>query len=904
MADELFQASTSQLSFEKFINTINQEQAKDLVRSINQFMKNFRKRAPDSAADSREVQEFLGSMEQAFSRHPLWAGSTRTELDNAGLEKYLMTKLYDRTFGADPLDRERDALLSRRLAGLAGWVGPAHLEVSRELQGPLAADEDGQLAAAARELQKMALYKSPRDKLVQILNSCKIITALLASKRAGAGADDFTPTLIYVTIRAQPEALASNLAFIERYRHEPRLSGEASYFFVQMTQSALVPLPPKSVSELEADGVRLVLRAEAAGELRSRYRYLYSTPESLTLRDVSQLLAGYKELVLKYETLAQAVDNNVLKYYSDLEAYQAGLLPVPPGAVGAPPPPPPLPPQAPAHAYPAGPSGAPPPPPPPPPPSAAPEPPGGSGSGGRRPLDLSQYMPSYQLESEGYAYAAAAAAEPSFDLLGDEAPPPPPPPASQAPPAAPAAATAALPPPPPLVAPPLVSASRDADADELGSPLASSRAPQQRGAESFSAADGASGWAVPAPAAPPTHGSLPWAEHETSTAEVAPASSVPLATPERGEDGAAAAAEAAPAPSAPQAALGTEATHVAGPPHEGEAAARSIADAGSVFAAPGGAAASAAAAAAEPLAPAPAAGQPSALPEVGEPSFELTLAPAAQEAQQHPASAAGAAGQLYSAELTTVAAASPSVPEVPEVATASVSEPEAAAAASEPPPAPEAGGVGSGDGSPPQELAQGSVVAAGAPVMDELEPMAVAELAAPEEADAEEGEEQRQARVDALLQQLLGGAAGGAAAEGAAAEGAELASGQNPAAEDPVAAALAFYGSGDLGFAGTTAPEVAATPEVEAAPEMSARERPQEPLSQQQQQEQRQEEGSGAATEHTDASGGAGMAEGAAEAGAAATAGDAAPAPAEAGKPEAEADADESPLFDGLVLST
>jgi hypothetical protein len=32
-----------------------------------------------------------------------------------------------------------------------------------------------------------------------------------------AGADDFTPVLIYVTIRAAPEHLASNLAFIERW---------------------------------------------------------------------------------------------------------------------------------------------------------------------------------------------------------------------------------------------------------------------------------------------------------------------------------------------------------------------------------------------------------------------------------------------------------------------------------------------------------------------------------------------------------------------------------------------------------------------------------------------------------------------------------------------------------------
>lgn len=53
-----------------------------------------------------------------------------------------------------------------------------------------------------------------------------------------AGADDFTPVLIYVTIKAQPEYLASNLAFIERYRMASRLVSEAQYFFVQMVSTA------------------------------------------------------------------------------------------------------------------------------------------------------------------------------------------------------------------------------------------------------------------------------------------------------------------------------------------------------------------------------------------------------------------------------------------------------------------------------------------------------------------------------------------------------------------------------------------------------------------------------------------------------------------------------------------
>ena len=51
-----------------------------------------------------------------------------------------------------------------------------------------------------------------------------------------AGADDFTPVLIYVTIKAQPEHFASNLAFIERYRTSSRLVSADQYFFVQMVR--------------------------------------------------------------------------------------------------------------------------------------------------------------------------------------------------------------------------------------------------------------------------------------------------------------------------------------------------------------------------------------------------------------------------------------------------------------------------------------------------------------------------------------------------------------------------------------------------------------------------------------------------------------------------------------------
>lgn len=62
------------------------------------------------------------------------------------------------------------------------------------------------LQLAQKELQKINMYKAPRDKLVCILNCCKVINNLLlnasiASNENPPGADEFLPVLIYVTIK-------------------------------------------------------------------------------------------------------------------------------------------------------------------------------------------------------------------------------------------------------------------------------------------------------------------------------------------------------------------------------------------------------------------------------------------------------------------------------------------------------------------------------------------------------------------------------------------------------------------------------------------------------------------------------------------------------------------------------
>lgn len=61
------------------------------------------------------------------------------------------------------------------------------------------------------EILKINNYKAPRDKLICILNCCKVIFGLIKHVEGDAGADKFLPILIYVVIRANPPRLVSNV---------------------------------------------------------------------------------------------------------------------------------------------------------------------------------------------------------------------------------------------------------------------------------------------------------------------------------------------------------------------------------------------------------------------------------------------------------------------------------------------------------------------------------------------------------------------------------------------------------------------------------------------------------------------------------------------------------------------
>ncbi|KAK9823919.1 hypothetical protein WJX72_006354 [[Myrmecia] bisecta] len=263
MADDNQLAEATQpLSFAEFLERMKEPSAADLVRAIKNFIKTFDDRPCDPERDGQHVQDFLARSESVFRQHPVWASAPPEHQAQAteGLEKYLMTKIYSKTFAQSPLDRERDEALSQRMAALA-FVRPEHLDIPEAYQ-----DEKAWLLAM-KELHKINQYKAPRDKIVCILNCCRVINNLLhvaIQQGEARGADDFLPVLIYVVIHANPPQLASNLEYIQRFRMQSRMQSESAYFFTQLYSAACF-IETINTNSLSMDPDEFIARMVAAG---------------------------------------------------------------------------------------------------------------------------------------------------------------------------------------------------------------------------------------------------------------------------------------------------------------------------------------------------------------------------------------------------------------------------------------------------------------------------------------------------------------------------------------------------------------------------------------------------------------------------------------------------------------
>ena len=232
-----------QFNYKAFKEKIKNPHAGDAFKTIKRFVVEFSRNARDSKeklsrrAAGERMRQFLDEVERLMSANELWCHDDPLEWESTceGLEKFVTSKLYEHIFCPREEDHKRDEKLHERISSLS-FVGFNHLDI----EGP-ETKEDFRLSwqLAMDELCKMNDYKAPRDKMICLLNSCKVIVRLLTDAREDAdesppGADEFLPALIYVVLKANPPNLFSNLDYIDCFRNPNKMISEPGYWYTNL----------------------------------------------------------------------------------------------------------------------------------------------------------------------------------------------------------------------------------------------------------------------------------------------------------------------------------------------------------------------------------------------------------------------------------------------------------------------------------------------------------------------------------------------------------------------------------------------------------------------------------------------------------------------------------------------
>ncbi|RMZ82122.1 hypothetical protein DV737_g2233, partial [Chaetothyriales sp. CBS 132003] len=249
--------------FHRFLEQLRHKSADPVAKFLRSFLTEFGKKQWMVHEQVKIIGDFLAFITNKMALCDVWREVSENEFDNAkeGMEKLVMNRLYPQTFSpaippAVPLPRsrskgrrkdadsalgpgrrgqhqedvERDEILSQKIS-IYRWVREDHLDIP-----PVGPNGERFLRLAQQELLKIRSYRAPRDKVICVLNCCKVIFGLLKNaKTSDTSADSFVPLLIYVVLQANPDHLVSNIQYILRFRNQDKLGGEAGYYLSSLS---------------------------------------------------------------------------------------------------------------------------------------------------------------------------------------------------------------------------------------------------------------------------------------------------------------------------------------------------------------------------------------------------------------------------------------------------------------------------------------------------------------------------------------------------------------------------------------------------------------------------------------------------------------------------------------------
>ncbi|ONM11416.1 Vacuolar protein sorting-associated protein 9A [Zea mays] len=268
-------STASRPDFYDFLDRMRRPAAADLFRSIKSFLVSFSFHAPNAEEDGSKVQAFLAEMESAIRDHPLWANATDQEIDHAleGLEKYVITKLFDRTFGTSTEDAVTDMDISEKIGLLQQFVKPHHLDIPKVLH-----NEASWLANPPQLHSNLKFIQLFRRETKLISEVEYYLTNLISAK------------MFIIDVSAH--SLSMEESEFQKHMESARLATQVSVASPSSSQG----LPTSARANQE--------ETDMAG---SRFPFMDSETESLTPGEVKQLHDLYKRVVTRYTLLSEAL---------------------------------------------------------------------------------------------------------------------------------------------------------------------------------------------------------------------------------------------------------------------------------------------------------------------------------------------------------------------------------------------------------------------------------------------------------------------------------------------------------------------------------------------------------------------------------------------------------------------
>ncbi|KAF4466018.1 hypothetical protein FALBO_7134 [Fusarium albosuccineum] len=218
------------------------------------------KEKPKSEAE----QQMITADELAHRKRTRKALEAKRSLLEEAVERRLCEGIYDKIYRhRSTQDEAQDDKLRSKTAALAlVGIGPADLGIdlreetdnSEKASGPAEDDIKQKLEPARRDLVMMTQKRYPLGKLNHLKAAHRSIVDTLAHFHPSASADEIMPMLIYTLITLPPENLhaISDVHFIQNFRWEPKLTGEAAYCLTNL-EAAISFLQTVDLATLRAD---------------------------------------------------------------------------------------------------------------------------------------------------------------------------------------------------------------------------------------------------------------------------------------------------------------------------------------------------------------------------------------------------------------------------------------------------------------------------------------------------------------------------------------------------------------------------------------------------------------------------------------------------------------------------